>query len=204
MKNIKKFLKLVYLNEKKIIYQNVRKNDKKKIIRFFILKIAIIIFFIIFYFQNSKLNKKINKTRYDINFDYSAYENNVITTKILENSGWQLGGSQPYFINGLIRKHKPKNCLEIGVANGGSSILILNAIKDIPNSSLISLDKNTQVYNNQFKKTGYRVNQYFPDLTKNWKLFTGQQPHKFLIELNMKICILGYYSYCSWRNIEFY
>ena len=64
--------------------------------------------------------------------------------------------------------------------------MILNAIKDIPNSSLISLDKNTQVYNNQFKKTGYRVNQYFPDLTKNWKLFTGQQPHKFLIELNMK------------------
>ena len=64
--------------------------------------------------------------------------------------------------------------------------MILNAIKDISNSSLISLDKNTQVYNNQFKKTGYRVNQYFPDLTKKWKLFTGQQPHKFLIELNMK------------------
>lgn len=64
--------------------------------------------------------------------------------------------------------------------------MILNAIKDISDSSLISLDKNTQVYNDQSKKTGYRVNQFFPELTKNWKLYTGQQPHKFLIKLNKK------------------
>jgi hypothetical protein len=64
--------------------------------------------------------------------------------------------------------------------------LILNAIKDIPNSRLISLDLKTQLYYNQSKKTGYRVSQDFPELTKNWKLLTGQQPHKFLIELNMK------------------
>ena len=98
----------------------------------------------------------------------------------------QLYGNQPYFLNGLIRKFKPKNCLEIGVANGGSSILILNAIKDIPDSSLISLDLNTQLYYDQSNKTGYRVNLFFPELTKNWKLLTGQQPHKFLVELNMK------------------
>ena len=64
--------------------------------------------------------------------------------------------------------------------------MILNAIKDIPDSSLISLDLNTQLYYNKTKKTGYRVNQYFPELTKNWKLLVGQQPHKFLIKLNMK------------------
>ena len=182
-------------------------NHNKKviinIIRFFTLIIAFIILFFFYYVQNSKNFKKY-KTRYDFDFNYVAYENNIITSKIIKYSGWIISIEEAYFINGLIRKLKPKNCLEIGVANGGSSILILNAIKDIPNSSLISLDKNTQVYNNQFKKTGYRVNQYFPDLTKNWKLFTGQQPHKFLIELNMKFCIFGYYSYCSWRNIEFY
>ena len=94
--------------------------------------------------------------------------------------------NQPYFINGLIRKFKPKNCLEIGVANGGSSILILNAIKDIPDSILISIDLNTQLFSDKSKKTGYRVNQYFPELTKKLKLFIGQQPHKFLIKLNMK------------------
>ena len=64
--------------------------------------------------------------------------------------------------------------------------MILNAIKDIPDSRLISLDLNTQLYYNQSKKTGYRVNQYFPELTKKWKLLTGKQPHKFLIKLKMK------------------
>ena len=98
----------------------------------------------------------------------------------------QLEGNQPYFINGLIRKFKPKNCLEIGVAKGGSSILISNTKKDIPDSILISLDLNTQLCYNESKKAGYRVNKYFPDLTKNWKLLIGQQPHKFLIKLNMK------------------
>ena len=101
-------------------------------------------------------------------------------------AGWLLRRTQPDFINGLIRKYRPKNCLEIGVANGGSSILILNAIQDIPNSSLVSLYLNTQLYNDQTKKTGYRVNQYFPELAKNWKLLTGQQPHKFLVQLDMK------------------
>ena len=38
--------------------------------------------------------------------------------------------------------------------------------------------------------TGYRENQYFPELTKNWKLFTGDQAHKFLVDLNMKFDFL--------------
>lgn len=87
-----------------------------------------------------------------------------------------MGETQLNFINGLIRKYKPKNCLEIGVADGGSSILILNAIQDIQNSSLVSLDLNIQLYYDQSKMTGYRVNQYFPELTQNWKLLTGKQP----------------------------
>ena len=90
------------------------------------------------------------------------------------------------FINGLIRKNKPKNCLKIGVANGGSSIVILNAIKDIQNSALVSLDLNKELFRDPTKLTGYRVYQYFPELTKNWKLYTGNQPHKFLVNLNMK------------------
>ena len=74
------------------------------------------------------------------NFDYFNYENDIITQKIINESYWLLTLEHAYLINGLIRKHKPKNCLEIGVANGGSSILILNAIKDFPESILISID----------------------------------------------------------------
>ena len=63
---------------------------------------------------------------------------------------------------------------------------ILNSIKDIENSILVSLDINKKVYLDKNKLTGYRVYQYFPELTKNWKLYTGNQPHKFLVNLNMK------------------
>ena len=40
-------------------------------------------------------------------------------------------GNQREFLNGIVRKFKPKKILEIGVAEGGSSIVILNAIKTI-------------------------------------------------------------------------
>ena len=63
---------------------------------------------------------------------------------------------------------------------GGSSILILNSIKDIENSVLVSLDLNYRMYNVPNKLTGYRVNNYFPELSKKWKLYTGAQAHIFL------------------------
>ena len=165
-KNEKCYLKLENANEKSLIFLKIRNHDNKNIInilRFFILVLFILSFF--YFFKNSKnnINKNKKKIRNDDDFNYVTYENNIITTKIINNSEWQLKGKQPYFINGLIRKFKPKNCLEVGVANGGSSILILNAIKDIPGSSLISLDLNNQLYYNQSKKTGYRVNKYFPE-----------------------------------------
>lgn len=174
--------------KKNYLKNDIRMNGSKKInikiIKYFILIIVLVILFFLIFFKPKNFMKY--KAKYDIDFNYATYENNIITKKIIENSGWLLGGNDAYFINGLIRKFKPKNCLEIGVANGGSSILILNAIKDIPDSNLISLDLNTQLIIDHSKKTGYRVKQYFPELTKNWKLLTGQQPHKFLIKLNMK------------------
>ena len=92
--------------------------------------------------------------------------------------------------NIVIRKFKPKKCLEIGVAHGGSSVIILNAIKDIRDSFLISLDLNERLFNNKAKETGYIVKENFPELTKKWKLFKGEQPHKFLDKLNLKFDFL--------------
>ena len=167
----------------------------------FMIFLIIIIFFFLKNFPkkrnlffNENLFNYINKTKkeknyFNIKFKYEEYESYLVTN-IEKRAGWMLDLKEAYFINGLIRKLKPKNCLEIGVATGGSSILILNAIKDIKNSSLVSLDLNNQLYIDYTKKVGYRVNEYFPELTKNWKLFTGDQPHKFLVELNMKFDLL--------------
>ena len=138
-----------------------------------------------------KSRKNYNKNfKYDMNFKYEDYDKEIITDKIIRDSGLMIGLQEAQFINGIIRKNQLKNCLEIGVAHGGSSILILNSIKDIDNSLLVSLDLNKELYNDPNKLTGYRVNEYFPELAKNWKLYTGQQAHKFLVNLNIKFDFL--------------
>ena len=94
--------------------------------------------------------------------------------------------SQYSLINGIIRKHKQKNRLEVGVASGGSSILILKSIKDIKGAKLITLDLNTNLYINKNNLTGYRVKAFFHELINKLQLFTGEQPHIFLEKLNLK------------------
>jgi predicted O-methyltransferase YrrM len=130
-----------------------------------------------------------DKSKNDLKYKYHLYEREVITEKMKKYAGWLMKSKEPYFINGIIRRHKPKKCLEIGVAFGGSSIIILNAIKDIKDSFLVSLDLNSVILG---KQTGYNAKKYFPELTNNnkWKLFTGKQPHKFLDKLNIKFDFL--------------
>ena len=177
-------------------------NDNKKfqkikvnhhiLINFQVFSVIINIFVIIY----SRLTFEPIKYR-DINSDFIIdiefykYERNFITKSMKKYAQWDQLNNEPYFINGIIRKFKPKNCLEIGVSRGGSSIIILNAIKDINDSRLISLDLNEDLYYNNGQKTGCNVKKYFPELAENkWKLFTGKQPHIFLEKLNMKFDFL--------------
>ena len=158
-----------------------------------IITINLIIFFILFFKMKNHIkseNKFISKNQinFDKNFDYLHYENDIITEKMKKEAGWILTLDEVFLINGIIRKHKPKNCLEIGVARGGSSILILNAIKDFSYSQLISIDlfilRNKKgEFNN---KIGYLVEQQFPELMNKWRLFLGEMPHKILTKLNIK------------------
>ena len=118
--NKKSFLKYCSLNSKYIMNISI------------ILIIILSIFLIYFKAQNFYINKEkeesTKKRIFDVNFEYHKYQREKITDKIHRYSNWQLTSEDPYFINGIIRKYKPKKCLEIGVAYGGSSILILNAI----------------------------------------------------------------------------
>ena len=77
----------------------------------------------------------------------------------------------------MIRKFKPWNWIEIGVAYGGSPVLILNAIKDYPDSKLISIDLFTSKNN---KTIWYFIKKIFHELTNKWKLFVGKMPHIIL------------------------
>ena len=156
---------------------------------FLILILVIIILIIIHYHFYSLYHVKYIK-QIDTEFQYHNYQRYLINQKIMEKSGWLLTKNDAYFINGIIRKFRPKKCLEVGVARGGSSVIILNAIKDIPDSFLISLDLNTKLFIDNTKDTGYVVKEFFPELNKNWSLFTGEQPHKFLEKLNVKFDFL--------------
>ncbi len=78
------------------------------------------------------------------------------------------------FLNGIIRKYKPKKLLEIGVSKGGSSAIILNAINDIEGSKLYSIDIQDECYRIPGKKTGFLIEESFPELKSKWEFHTNE------------------------------
>ena len=117
-------------------------------------------------------------------FNFENYETHIldeIKNDINETS--EMHYTEQAFLNGLIRKHKPKKILELGVSAGGSSAIILNACKDIEGSKLYSIDKLSYYYKNPQKSPGYVVEEKFPELMNNWKLYTGDIPCAFIDEI---------------------
>ena len=92
-----------------------------------------------------------------------------------------MGENQRKFINGVIRKFKPKKIVEIGVLKGGSSIIILNALKNFKNAYLYSVE----LYNGN--NIGYCVKKFFPNLLKNWSLFKGNIAANFMEKIGKNI-----------------
>ena len=89
--------------------------------------------------------------------------------------------NQREFLNGLVRKFKPKKVLEVGVHRGGSSIIILNAIDDIEDSKLYSIDINPE------EIVGECVNKYFQNLSKKYTLFKGNIASAFMEQIGNDI-----------------
>ena len=92
--------------------------------------------------------------------------------------------NQPEFLNGIIRKFKPHKILEIGVRRGGSSIIFLNAIDDIDNSKLYSIDLSPE------EDVGQCVNNYFNQLKKKWTLYKGNIATEYLEKIGNNIDML--------------
>lgn len=124
--------------------------------------------------ENTNSKKYIDLEKYEINIYNKINNHNLFRCS-------RMWGNQRAFINGVVRKFKPKKILEIGVAEGGSSVVILNAIKDIKNSHLFSIDlsKNDMI--------GYCVKNIFHNLSNKWSLFTGNIPAKFMKNIGKNI-----------------
>ena len=101
--------------------------------------------------------------------------------KIVINKCSEMSGIHREFINGVIRKFKPKKILEIGVKKGGGSIVILNAIDDLSEANLYSIDLNTD------EEVGEYVNKHFPHLMKKWTLFKGNIATEYMEKIGNNI-----------------
>lgn len=132
-------------------------------------------------YQKKENIKKIGNSEYFLDLDkYDINIFNNINNKDLNRCS-RMWGNQKEFLNGVVRKFKPKKVLEIGVAEGGSSIIILNAIKDIEDSHLFSIDLI------KYNMIGYCVKNIFQYLSNKWSLFTGNIPAKFMKKIGNNI-----------------
>ena len=89
--------------------------------------------------------------------------------------------NQREFLNGVIRKFRPKKIVEIGVNNGGGSCIILNAIQDIENAHLYSIDLSDGSH------IGRCVKKLFPQFLNKWTLFKGDVAAKFMEQIGNDI-----------------
>jgi predicted O-methyltransferase YrrM len=130
-------------------------------------------------FDNKYTKENINLKSKFTNFNNTFLEStdlNILQKIENEIKGFiEILPEEQKFFHGLIRTIKPRKIVEIGVSSGGSSVLILNAIKDI-----FSIDRSIFCYKNRSKKTGYLVKDKFPELMNKWTLYTGEITSKFI------------------------
>lgn len=112
---------------------------------------------------------------------YISSETKRLIAKLnpIYNSFSEMTPSEQEFLTDIVRQYKPKKLLELGIASGSSSVLLLNAIQDIPDRHLTSIDYSTPYYRDKTKNSGFVVDEY-PELKKKWTLYTGGMASEFM------------------------
>ena len=162
------------------MYKNENVSYEKIIFIFFI-------FFVIILFYNQKRikNSLYINNKEKIYFDkYEVDIFNKIKEKYSKSGCSEMWSNQREFLNGIIRKYKPKKILEIGVRFGGSSIIILNAINDFKDSKLFSIDISSS------KNIGKCVYKFFPEFLSKWTVFKGNIATEFMQSIGDNIDML--------------
>lgn len=90
--------------------------------------------------------------------------------KILQNQEveCEMTNSQLAFLCGVLKDKMPKKVVEVGVAHGGTTCVILECMKENGiTAALHSVDISTECYRAHGKKTGYAVDMVFDKLPDN-------------------------------------
>lgn len=114
--------------------------------------------------------------------------------------------NERYFLNGIIRSFKPLKILEVGIAQGGGSALILNAIKDLPDSRLISVDYCEKYYGgNTDKLSGWLVDEKFSHLKDKWQVYRGGDISRFIDTIggDIDLLVLDTAHIHPWETLNF-
>ena len=137
--------------------------------------------------NNNDFNENIKEKYgiFEISEDYPEQYDRYIYDRIKDRhkGPMLMGANQYYFINGLIRKYKPKKLLEIGVCSGAVSAVLINAIMDTKDAFLYSCDLETKHYIRPENEVGVIVKKNFPEFLSKWKLYTGNTTAAFIEEI---------------------
>ncbi len=101
------------------------------------------------------------------------YSDNISPNLLGYVSKGAMQRSEQFFISGLIREYKPEKVLEVGVATGASSLVIMDA-----------LGNGGRLYSHDYSSAssiGYIV-KCLPDMTAKWTLRTGGMCCNYLDE----------------------
>lgn len=110
-----------------------------------------------------------------------------IINRLTDNEyGSEMSERQLAFLCGLIKKYKPQKIVEVGVAAGGTTAVILNCIAMLElDTQMVSIDLSTNFHADKSRKTGYLAEECKEILDKKLQhtLYTG----KFAVEYFEKI-----------------
>ncbi len=108
-------------------------------------------------------------------FIESTQNERDVLERVQTLSGSLMTFDERLFLTALLLREKPKKILELGVAAGGSSVTILNAMQEFHDSQLHSVDIQEFFWDGSGRRMGYLVDDY-PELKRNWDLYTGNLP----------------------------
>lgn len=97
------------------------------------------------------------------------------------------------FLCGLLRHKKPQKILEVGVAAGGTTAVLLTALAEMQSGAcLYSVDISERLYSNPALAVAHVVHEKTPHLTANWRLGTGRVVSAFMEHIGGEVdfCIL--------------
>ena len=96
----------------------------------------------------------------EIDLDYQVRSNVLGIVDVVPGEP-EMSEFESAFLAGVIKKSKPKKVLEIGVAAGGTTAIILDSLERNSNEYIMfSLDLNDKFYRDKAKKTGFLAEQY--------------------------------------------